>query len=901
LPGARLGPYTITASIGAGGMGEVYRATDTRLERNVAIKILPAHVASDPELKQRFEREAKTLAALHHPHICSVFDVGTQDGVDFLVMEYVEGETLADRLARVAGSKDSALRIEDVLRYAIQIADALDKAHRKGIVHRDLKPGNVMLTKSGAKLLDFGLAKRQAASAVVGMSLAATVSQPLTGQGTILGTLHYMPPEQLEGKEADPRSDIFSFGALVYEMATGKKAFEGKSAASVIAAVLEREPAAMSSLQPLTPVLLEHVVSRCLAKDPDERWQTSADLMRELKWIADTRSQAGSPTPVTTPGKRRERIAWTTAAVAAVIAASAITLAITRLDNAIVPEVRVDIATPPSSFPDHFALSPDGRWLAFVATPGASELPQLFLRSLQDGSMEPLKGTTSALSPFWSPDSRSIGFAASNELKRFDLSDRTVRNLSAPIGPGVGVTASWNRDNVILFARTVVAPLRRVSASAKSEPTAQTMLKNGESGHGIPRFLPDGKHYLYQVWGTPDVKGVYIGSIDGSEPRRLLDADGGAVAGFDHVLFVRQGALLAQPFDMSRLEPIGEPFRVADGVGEVTRTQSVNVAAISVSDAGTIAFRARGAATRPQLVWFDRSGAEVGRIADSGDFLSPAISLNGRRLAVARFVDGNEDIWVFDIERGAWTRVTSDEARDSQPVLSPEGQRVAFFSPRAGGRNLYVRQADGTGTDELILATQGANSLIGWSPDSKFLLVAGSVGRDGAPGLWLVPVDRSGAPTPAVSDRSDNPFGNAELSPDGKWIASEVRDSGRPEIYVQPFQRSGPRVPITATGGAQVRWRGDGKELFYIGLDGRLMAVPVRAAVDGSAFEVGKGVPLFLTRTPGGVVQQGGRRQQYVVSPDGSRFLVGMDSADSAALPPITLILNWNAGLARRP
>src|SRR5262245_21642871 len=455
LVGARLGPYEIQSAIGAGGMGEVYKAKDTRLDRIVAIKVLPAHVASDPDLKQRFEREAKTLAALSHPYICPVFDVGSQNGIDFLVMEYLEGQTLAERLEK------GALPLDQALQYAVQIADALDKAHRRGIVHRDLKPGNIFLVRRGgpsgppdAKLLDFGLAKVQPAGAVAGMSVAGTMTSPLTAQGTILGTLHYMAPEQVEGKEADARCDIFSFGAILYEMTTGKRAFEGKSAASVMAAILEREPPALSSLQPLTPPLLDHIAKRCLAKDPEERWQTAADLMRDLRWIAEG---AATLSVATTPPRprRRERLAWVGIVLLGVGVTAAVSIGLSDFRApAAAPEMRLDIVTPSTPEPASFALSPDGRQLVFVGS-SSDGTPRLWVRSLDAITAQVLAGTEGARVPFWSPDNRSVGFFADGKLKRIDLVAGAPRTL-ANAAPGMG--GAWSADGVILFAPTSTGP-----------------------------------------------------------------------------------------------------------------------------------------------------------------------------------------------------------------------------------------------------------------------------------------------------------------------------------------------------------------------------------------------------------------------------------------------------------
>jgi len=965
--GTRLGNYEIEEAVGAGGMGEVYRARDTRLDREVALKVLPQAFVLDVDRLARFKREAQVLALLNHSNIATIFGFEDADGVQALVLEYVDGLSLAEKIAqgvtiRRPGSLQPAIPMDEALSIALQIAEALEAAHEQGVIHRDLKPSNIKVRPDGTvKVLDFGLAKalgkdqspadtgyaRRASDpiqrsvarqppgsteedAAYALSQSPTITTPaMTMAGVVLGTAAYMSPEQAKGRPAEKRSDIWAFGCVLYEMLTGERAFDGEDTAETMAAVIRATPD-WSKLPSGTSQSIRRLLRRCLEKDRKERLPHIGAARLEVKealasldvempavivpavnapTVIDATaltSAVAVATPATLPGAsavavpvvpaRAGRLARLVAALATVVATLFAILWFSARDSASVPaEMHVDLATPSAGtfapFAYDFALSPDGKWLAFVANSG--EQPHLWLRSLGDGVTEALNGTPDARSPFWSADSRSIGFLLGDDLKRLDLADRTLRDVSVDVGPGVGVTASWNADGVILFARTVVGPIQRVSASARGAPSAVTKLGDHQSGHGIPRFLPDGRNFLYQVWGTPEVSGVYLGSLNGGESKRLLEADGGAVFVSNHVLFVRQGVILAQPFDISRLALTGTPFRVADGIGDLTR--SVNVGTVSASDVGTIAFRQRPGEPSPELVWFDRTGRQVSRIPDAGDYSQPALSQDGRRLAVSRVLNGNEDIRVYDIDRGGWTRTTTDEARDTQPAMSPDGQRVAFFSPREGGRNLYVRSADGSGSDERVLSTEGANSLVAWTPDSRFLVVTGRLARDGAAGAWMVPLDRSSDPRLVIAARSEDPtyMANADISRDGKWMAYEDRESGRPEIHVQPFLGSGQRATLTTTGGAQPRWRGDGQELFYIDLSGRLMAIPLGPASDGQSLEPGKPVPLFPTRVSGGVITLGGRRQQYVVSPDGSRFLISTDVGESAAIPPISLILNW--------
>ena len=616
--GTRLGPYEIIAIIGSGGMGEVYKARDTRLDRVVAVKILPS---ADPDLKQRFEREAKAIAGLSHPHICTLYDVGHQDGTDYLVMEYLEGQTLADRLRK------GALPLDEALKHADEIASALEKAHRAGIVHRDLKPGNVMLTKTGAKLLDFGLAKLRPQTGCVIAGTTATMAAPLTGHGTILGTLQYMSPEQLEGKDVDQRADIWAFGCIVYEMLSGKGAFDGKTQASVIGGIMHGTPRSLSSLQPPIPPALDRIVARCIAKDPECRWQTMIDLGAELSWIADS----APPGPVRGPQDppRLERIAWISAAVAML---GAIVLAILLLGRPAEerPVTRLDVVTPPTYDPFAFALSPDGRQLVFAATSETGS--RLWRRRLNESIAQPLAGTEGGSAPFWAPDGRSIGFFADGKLKRLDLDGGVPQILaSAPDGRG----GAWSRDGVIVFAPTTASPLFRVSASGGTAVELTRLDQTQHVSHRWPQALPDG-HLIFFALGfsSSGPSGVYLTSLDDSSPRRLIAAESAAAyAPPGYLLLVDQGVLVARSVNL-RSGSVGPPVPIAQ---PVATDSTIWRSAFSVSATGVLAHRTITAARR-QLVWVDRTGARIGTVSgiDENNQLNPSLSPDGRRIGAQR-------------------------------------------------------------------------------------------------------------------------------------------------------------------------------------------------------------------------------------------------------------------------
>jgi Tol biopolymer transport system component len=886
--GTRLGPYEILAPLGAGGMGEVYRARDMRLERTVAIKVLPQHLSASSESRQRFEREAKTISALSHPHICALYDVGNQDGIEYLVMEYLEGETLADRLAR------GPLPIEQTLRYGIEIADALDKAHRQGIVHRDLKPANVMLTKSGVKLLDFGLAKLRPSPAGRGAGSETLTSFPteanVTREGTILGTLQYMAPEQLEARPADARTDIFALGAVLYEMATGKKAFSGSSQASLITSIMSSEPASISATHPMTPAALDRVVKLCLAKDPDERWQNAYDLANELKWIADG-SAAGATVSLAALWVRRERLAWTLAGIslAAVLLLAVVhfrekTIEVSPARFFVFPPEGTAIAFGPAA--PQVAVSPDGRQLVFAATTSDKQT-DLWLRPIDSIVAQKLAGTEDGSFPFWSPDSRFIGFFAQGKLKKIDLHGGVPQALcAAPWGNG----GTWNRDGVIVFAPNREGALSRVSVSG-GMPAAATVLDPGrhETGHYWPQFLPDGRHFLYLALSSQrEKRNVYVGSLAAQEARSVLKSELRAAYASGYLLFVRQGTLMAQRFDLNRLQLAGEPASIAQ---EVAYNPANGRNTFSVSDNGVLAYRTGGVGGVPtiELVWFDRTGKRIGSAGEPGLYLRPALSLDGKRLAVERRdpQTGTDDIWLVDLARSTLLRFTFGPFNQTHPVWSPDGNQIVFASDRDGASNLYRKASTGAGNEELLLASDAAKYSTDWSPDGRFIAYENQDPKTGSD-LWLLPLFGNRKPIPFL--RTDFNEGQGQFSPDGRWMAYSSDESGRREVYVRAFPASGGKWQISTAGGSFPRWRRDGKELFYLAADRKLMAVPVNA---DSAIETGQAQALFEPRILGIPIVP------YSVSGDGQRFLVTIP-AEEASSSPITVVLNWTAAFEKR-
>jgi len=890
--GAKLGAFEIVAAIGAGGMGEVYKARDTRLDRIVAIKVLPAALASDPEFRERFNREARIISQFEHPHICTLYDVGKQEGTAYLVMEYLEGETLADRLTR------GALRLDQAMTIAIDLTDALAAAHRAGITHRDFKPGNVFLTKSGAKLLDFGLAKTQAPLvAGPGASMLPTTPPHLTAQGTILGTFQYMAPEQLEGQEADPRTDIFAFGAVLYEMITGKKAFEGKTQASLIAAILEREPTPLPDVQPRVPPNLDHLVRRCLAKDPDKRWQSAADVSIELRWVAES-----SPTAVVSSASSsgRVRLWQSLSVVLPLLIAAGWAVTARRAGPAPAPSEPIVFSVPPpegatfvTRVPGQlpwFALSPDSSVLAFVAL-SADGRQQLWTRSLRAVTAHALADTDGAQAPFWSPDSRFLAFFSRGKLKVIDVAGGRTQIVAD--APGLFGSGSWNRENTIIFAPTPGDNdgLRKVQVGASNADELVTRVDRSKEQHAhfLPQFLPDGRHFLFGVrsdFGTGEAQ-TWIGSLDGGEPHLVLRADAVAKYAAPGYLLFKRGLLFAQRVDGPELRFLGEPVRLTDlAVGSNAPTTYL---ALSTSTAGSLVYAAPFISDgETRLVWKDRNGQTLDLIDVTSTVGAPSLSRDGTMMVMARRLpQTGQDLWLYDVKRTSLMRFTFGAAQPQSPIWSPDGKFVVFSTVAA----LYRKSTTGSGPEELI-AKAPSPYLSDWSADGRFILfqTPSSTERQRTGwDLWLA----------SVGDRQLKPLvqtvfteTQGALSPDGRRLAYTSDESGAFEVYVQAFPDGVGKQIVSSGGGAEPRWRADGRELFYISADRRLMAVPTTI---GPTFDAEKPHTLFQTSVFDLAFPF---TKRYDVTADGQRFVVQELTARHTG-SALTVVLNWPALLTK--
>jgi Tol biopolymer transport system component len=910
MAGSRLGPYEIIAPLGAGGMGEVYKGRDTRLDRTVAIKVLPESLAADPQFRERFDREARTISRLAHPNICSLFDVGEEAGTAFLVLELLEGETLESRCLR-ASAKGSGLPLDEAMRIAMQMADALAAAHRQGIVHRDLKPGNIFLVRSGgasgppiAKLLDFGLARTAAPALTVDGATSSPTTPPkaMTAQGTILGTFQYMAPEQVEGGPADARTDIFAFGSVLYEMITGKKAFEGKTQTNLVASILERDPPPLTTVQPLAPPLVDSIVRKCVAKNPDDRWQTASDLGSALRWAAEgaNATTSGATAVAGTPRTGARRVA-NGAVAAGILGAVAIGVAVggrymstvatpgalSRFE--VQPPADVTLTPAPIASAAQLALSPDGRRLAFVAARKRAA-SQLWIRPLDDVQAQPLPGTEGASYPFWSPDGRFIAFFAGGKLKKIDTTGGMPQVLcTAPVGRG----GTWNQDGIIVFAGQGNSPISRIAASG-GVVTAATTFDPDQAviGQSWPQFLPDGRHFLYfQRSSKPEHRGIHVTSLDSSSSTRILDSDLMAVYASGHLLFVRDGTLFSQAFDDRTLQTNGDPVRIGDHVGYWTA--GMGYAAVTVSPSGVLAHGPRVGLTTG-LRWRDRNGASTGPPTAPALYTVPRLSPDQKSIAVGMTdaATAQPDIWVLGLARGTSSRLTSDPATDWFPVWSADGGRLLFGSNRMGVTAIFQKTIGGGQEEpaaEGVIPAAGATFPNDVSSDGGLLLYGQLTNRGYDLGVLTL------AGQQKASTFLSTPVNEVQgrFSPNTRWVAYASDESGTFEVYVRPFPAATGQTQISIAGGRQPEWRRDGKELFYISADGKLTAVPV--TTDGPTFSVGASHALFDVEV---AEPNAPYPNDYAVTADGQRFLVNT-VVDQPTHPALTVILNWTAALKK--
>jgi eukaryotic-like serine/threonine-protein kinase len=882
--GTRLTHFEIKAHLGSGGMGEVYQATDTKLSRDVAIKLLPENFSADAERIARFQREARVLASLSQPNIAAIYGLEESGARSFLVMELVHGETLAERIRR------GPVPVGESLGYALQILEALEYAHDKNIVHRDLKPANVKITPEGkVVVLDFGLAKAYEPEARdSNLTNSPTLSMAATQAGVILGTAAYMSPEQARGRQVDRRTDIFSFGCVLYEMLAGRAAFEGEDVADILGSVLKTEPD-WTRLPQDVPPSIRKLLHLCLQKNPRKRRQNAGDVRIDIEEaLAEPEIPSAAVAAIPAVARHRGRLGWIAAGLFALVAALSLFAALRPTPAP--RELRVDINTPPSPVPLEFALSPDGHYVVFVG----DAQQRLWLRALDKSDAQPLAGTEGADYPFWSADSRSIGFFASGKLYRIDVSGGKPQPLTnAQAGRG----GTWNANGTIVFASGLNSALWRIPASGGEPVPASRIDPPRQTVHRFPHFLPDGQHFIFYAVGIPEASGIYLGSLDGVEPKRLTAADTAGVYLHPNLLvFARQEALVARRLDIAKAELTGDPIPLADPIGY---DGNLNFGAFSVSADGSVAYRSAGAARR-QLIWFDRAGKKLGVAGepDSVSMNAPELSPDEHRTAIDRTMQGNRDVWLMDLVRGNLTRLTFDPATDGFPIWSPDGTRIAFESRRKGSYDLWLKASSGGGTEELLMETPNNEWPFDWSRDGRYLLYYKDDPKTGSD-LWALPM--SNAQQQTAGDRkpiviANTPFDESrgQFSPDGRWVAYETNESGRFEIVVQRFPNPNGKWQVSTMGGIQPRWRADGKELFFIALDRRMMAVtvnarPALAQGEKDGFDAGSPVALFPTSIYAGTANPVGKAQ-YAVSRDG-RFLINTVLDDAAA--PITLLMNW--------
>jgi eukaryotic-like serine/threonine-protein kinase len=862
--GAFLGPYEITALLGKGGMGEVYRARDTKLKREVAIKILPAEFSRDAERLLRFQREAEMLAAFNHQSIGAIYDLAEAGGTRFLVLELVEGQTLDELIA-----SRGAMRLDDALRIGAQICEALGAAHEKGIVHRDLKPANVKITPDGkVKVLDFGLAKvfqeRREAATTSDLPTLTNASVP----GVILGTPAYMAPEQVRGETIDRRADIWAFGVVLWEMVTGKRLYSGKTVSDVLAAVIREEPDWNQAPAKLLPLL-----KRCLEKEPQRRLRDIGDAMAIVENTTEVQPHSS-------------RVTRVLAAVVVLLLAALSALVFVRF-NAATPEVRVlvtSIDAPENASLDFGAdfgppaLSPDGRRIVFAVRRDGKT--QLWVRSLDSAAAQPLAGAENAQFPFWSPDSQSIGYFADAKLKRIDVPGGSVLTLADAPNPRGG---SWSPEGIIVFASNFAGQLQKVKASGGAPEPATSYVKN-DYAHMYPWFLPDGRHFFFEAQTQANINEVTlrVGLLDSQEVKTVGPAQSNAVYSSGYLLYLRENILMAQPFDETRLIVSGEPRAVASQVRGAPTPNFIG--AFTVSRQGLLAYQSGGSAGL-QLTWFGRNGKPIGPLGDPADFYSLALSPDGKSVATAR-LDENNDIWIYDVTGGLARRLTLNRDTEQDAVWSPDGKSIAYRSNAKGAFDLYRKAADGTRSEELLYADGVAKIASSWSPDGANLLffrIDPKTQRD----IWVLPGARSAStkPFPWLATPANEAY--VKFSPDGLYVAYASDESGRYEVYVAPFPGPGGKRQVS-NGGTHPHWRGDGKEIFYLGPNGTIMSAPL--LIRGAAIAVGETQSLGI-RVPAG------RPSLYDVSADGQRFLVATPAEQKSA--SLTLVQNWTGILKK--
>jgi len=876
--GTRLGPYEVDALLGAGGMGEVWKARDTRLGREVAIKILSPAVAQSDQFRARFEREARTISSLNHPNICTLFDVGQESGSHFLVMELIDGASLADRLL------EGPLPLDQVLRFGAQIAEALDRAHKQGIVHRDLKPGNVMITKGGAKLLDFGLARSGTDAGFVVPDMM-TEARPLTQEGTVLGTFQYMSPEQLAGEEADVRTDIFALGCVLYEMVTGQRAFQGKNKTSLIGAIVSGEPRPISSLQPLAPPMLEHVIRKCLAKDPDERWQSAHDIAEELKWTAEAGSQAGVAAPTVRRRRSRETLAWALCAVLAAGVLASIAYFVAGRRGAPSRFYRSSIVLP--SYPDYYsgpmAIAPDGQSFAYAAQ-DATGRRILWVRRFGEAAPLALSSATEASVPFWSADGQSLAYTGpGGKLHKVSSSGGVpeIITVTSEIGARGG---TWSADGTILHAPAPDSGIFRVASTGGESVPLTNPAKLGHHGHGWPVLLPDGKHLVFlglRKAGTQTAQGIYFASLDGStEPRFVTPSDSNAAyVAPGYLLFCRDGVLRAVRFDADAGTVSGEPV----SIGPVQNTTRYAAGIFSASSTGSLLYQEKGSEELSELLWVDRQGSRLGAVGTPGYWWSPRLSHDGKRVAVDKSESGgNGDIWILETARPGATRLTFDPANESSPFWMPGDAEVVYFLDRDRSNPDLMLRKTGAAGERALTATPAVSEIpTDITADGRFIVIESRTNGSRSGMDITVHSVESKTTVPFLQGPFDEEA--ATVSPDGKWVAYLSNESGRYEVYVQSFPVAATQWQISTSGGTMPKWSPDGRELYYLAADSRLMSVKVAASA--STFQAELPQALFPVRLRDATFAQ------YDLSPDGKRFLLNSIAPRTDA--PLTLLVNW--------